>query len=91
LTWSKDRGETYLESTERIFLKHKMPTRAIRSLVHDLTTQMQIMLSHIEDLPHGSERQQVHVKAIRKAMKDSVRIIGKIQNLAAMDLDDHSE
>jgi hypothetical protein len=92
VTWHKHQGETFFESATRISIKHKMPTRAIRSLVHDLTTQMQIMLSHIEDLPSGTTKaQQTHVKAIKIAMKDATRIIGKIQNLATIELDDHSK
>jgi hypothetical protein len=89
LNWHRHRGETFLECATRISLKHKMPTRAIRQQVHDLTTQLQIMLSHVEQLPSdGSKAQQEHIREIRLAVKAAVKIIGTIQNLAAIELNE---
>jgi hypothetical protein len=87
MKWLSETGETFLECTTRIILKHKMPTRAIRTLLHDLTNELQIILSHIEQLTPGKTKvQQAHIKEIRSAMKAAVKIIGKIQNLAAIEL-----
>jgi len=89
LKWHRQSGETYLECTERILIKHKMPTRVIRTQLHDLTNELQIMLSHIEQLPPGTTREQrKHMREIRAAMKAAVQIIGKIQNLAALELNE---
>ena len=73
--------------------KNKMSTRAIDSRLNDLTNSIQLLFSHLEQLkPAGTAKQrreqQQHIKEMKAAIKDAVRIIHKMHNLAAIDLDE---
>jgi hypothetical protein len=84
------RVKKYLDAATRVNLKYKMPTRAILLQVHQLTNHLQVLLSHVEQLKPGvSKVQQSHVAEIRKATKGAVAVIGKIQNLANIELEEH--
>jgi DNA-binding transcriptional regulator YdaS (Cro superfamily) len=79
----------YLDTATRVNLKYKMPTRAILLQVHQLTNHLQLLLSHVEQLkPGASKLQKEHVAAIRKATKGAVAVMGRIQNLANIELEE---
>lgn len=71
-----------------MLIKHKMPTRAINERLKDLTNQVQLMLSHIEELTPVGKGQKEHVREIKSAIRQVVRIVHKMHNLAEIEIDE---
>lgn len=72
-----------------------MPERKLRQLVHDCTTEYQIILSNMEQLldtiqrPNRTQRQ--HVREIREAMKKATLIVHNMQSVIAVELGEKAE
>jgi len=78
----------WLALVDRVLEKHNVPTRAIVSEIRGLSNRIQVMLHHVDQLTPVSRVQKKHVAEIKSAMKEAASIMHKIQNLAAIEIED---
>jgi ElaB/YqjD/DUF883 family membrane-anchored ribosome-binding protein len=82
--------EQYSRLVDRVFQTNKMSERKLRQLVHDCTTEYQVILSNMEELlstvSKPSQKQRGHIRTIKEAMKRSTAIVHRMQNIIATEL-----
>ncbi len=79
--------EFYFRLVDGTLQKYKVPQKLIREHVHELSNQIQIMLSSIEEFQPRSKVQKLHVSRAKEAIRKAAAIMHRIQNLAQIEID----
>ena len=77
----------YIRLVDQTLEKLHVPTKAIQDQVHQLSDEMQLLLSNVEEFKPASKKQKRHVSEVKAALKRAVTIMHKIQNLATIEIE----